>query len=70
MCLLLPQKIESRMKERGYHKIYLETALVLAETCKLYDSAGYHPVGGVETAHCDQRRYKIIASGGNKIAIE
>ena len=65
LCVLLPQKLESRKKKKGYHKIYLETASVLAEACKLYDSAGYQPVGGVETARCDQRRYKIIASGVN-----
>ncbi len=55
------QALERRIKEQGYHKIYIETATVLTEACRLYDSAGYQPVGGVETERCDQRRYKLTA---------
>ena len=61
------QALERRIKERGYHKIYLETATVLAEACKLYDSAGYLPVCGVETERCDQRRYKMIVQNSNTV---
>ena len=54
------QKLEARIAERGYSRIYLETASALFEACKLYQSAGYLPVGGVETARCDKRLYKDI----------
>ena len=56
------QYLERRIAERGYRTIYIETASVLKEACKLYKSAGYIPVEGVETERCDQRLYKNISS--------
>ncbi len=46
------------MREKGYGRVYIETASVLSEACRLYNSAGYLPVEGVETLRCDQRLYK------------
>ena len=56
------QYLERRIAEKGYRTIYIETASVLKEACKLYTSAGYIPVGGVETERCDQRLYKHMPS--------
>ena len=54
------QYLERRIVEKGYSTIYIETASVLKEAVKLYTSAGYIPVKGVETNRCDQRLYKIL----------
>lgn len=62
MIMMILQYLERRIAEKGYRTIYIETASVLKEACKLYTSAGYIPVEGVETQRCDQRLYKNILS--------
>lgn len=49
--------------KKGYRKILVETATVLKEACRLYESSGYQPVEGVETLRCDRRLYKNISEG-------
>ncbi len=44
------QKLEEQVKAKGYSEVIVETASVLVEACHLYKSAGYKPMGGVETA--------------------
>ena len=58
--LFLTQALEKRIAERGYHKIYLETAAILKEAVNLYTSAGYKSVSGVECALCDLRMCKTV----------
>jgi putative acetyltransferase len=60
MKKIFMQYLERRIAEKGYKTVYIETASVLKEACKLYSSAGYIPVKGVETQRCDQRLYKNI----------
>jgi putative acetyltransferase len=38
----------------NYREIWIETASILAEAVKLYESNGYIPATGVETARCDR----------------
>lgn len=56
------QQLERRIAKKGYSTVYVETASVLSEACKLYTSAGYQPIEGVETERCDQRLYKSLTS--------
>lgn len=47
-------KLESAIAERGFKEIWIETASVLKEAVKLYESSGYEPTTGVETKRCDR----------------
>jgi putative acetyltransferase len=51
-CLL--QQLEEVITSRNYREIWIETASILAEAVKLYESNGYIPATGVETARCDR----------------
>ncbi|MCV3214192.1 GNAT family N-acetyltransferase [Plectonema radiosum NIES-515] len=50
----LLQQLEEAIAFRGFQQIWIETASVLAEAVKLYESSGYQPATGVETARCDR----------------
>jgi putative acetyltransferase len=47
------QQLESAIRSRNYHEIWVETATVLKEAVQLYERNGYQPAEGVETARCD-----------------
>jgi putative acetyltransferase len=50
----LLQQLEVAIAEGGFQQIWIETASVLAEAVKLYESNGYNPATGVETSRCDR----------------
>jgi putative acetyltransferase len=50
----LLQQLEEAIAFRGFQQIWIETASVLIEAVKLYESNGYQPATGVETARCDR----------------
>ena len=50
----LLQELEKAIAAKGFQQIWIETASVLVEAIKLYESSGYHPATGVETARCDR----------------
>ncbi len=45
--------LEDAIADQGYDWIWVETASVLKEAVKLYESSGYHRTTGIETARCD-----------------
>ncbi|MEB3180537.1 MAG: GNAT family N-acetyltransferase [Nostocaceae cyanobacterium] len=49
----LLHKLESAIASRGFQEIWIETASVLVEAVKLYESSGYLPATGIETKRCD-----------------
>lgn len=49
----LLRELERAISRRNYTEIWLETASVLAEAVKLYQSFGYQPATGIETERCD-----------------
>lgn len=56
----LLQQLENAIASRGFQAIWLETASVLKEAVKLYESSGYEPATGVETARCDRVYVKFF----------
>jgi putative acetyltransferase len=56
----LLQQLEAAIASRNFQQIWIETASVLAEAVKLYESSGYQPATGVETARCDRVYLKEI----------
>lgn len=58
----LLQKLEKAITARGFEQIWIETASVLVEAVKLYESCGYQPATGVETARCDRVYVKPISN--------
>ena len=54
------QRLEEVIASKGYRRIIVETATVLHEACRLYESSGYCPSGGVETDRCYCRLYKDL----------
>ncbi|AFY87465.1 MAG: hypothetical protein CLLPBCKN_004446 [Chroococcidiopsis cubana SAG 39.79] len=50
----LLQELEKAIAAKGFQQIWIETASVLVEAIKLYESSGYQPATGVETARCDR----------------
>jgi putative acetyltransferase len=50
----LLQELEKAIANRGFQEIWIETASVLKEAVKLYESSGYQPATGVETKRCDR----------------
>ncbi|MFE1747781.1 GNAT family N-acetyltransferase [Coleofasciculus sp. H7-2] len=56
----LLQQLENAIASRGFQAIWLETASVLKEAVKLYESSGYEPATGVETARCDRLYVKFF----------
>ncbi|MCX7596398.1 MAG: GNAT family N-acetyltransferase [Fischerella sp.] len=65
----LLQQLEDAIARRGFEQIWIETASVLVEAVKLYESNGYQPATGVETTRCDRVYVKLLTSifdtGGN-----
>ncbi|GAB4367396.1 MAG: GNAT family N-acetyltransferase [Elainellaceae cyanobacterium] len=56
----LLQLLEETIAAKGFAQIWIETATVLKEAVKLYESSGYQPATGVETARCDRVYMKQI----------
>ncbi|MEL7035598.1 MAG: GNAT family N-acetyltransferase [Cyanobacteria bacterium J06592_8] len=54
--------LEETIKAKGFQEIWIETASVLKEAIKLYESSGYEPTTGVETQRCDRIYKKILNS--------
>ena len=57
----LLQELESAIANRGFQAIWIETASVLKEAVKLYESSGYQAATGVETARCDRVYVKYFS---------
>ncbi|HEY9812814.1 MAG TPA: GNAT family N-acetyltransferase, partial [Candidatus Sericytochromatia bacterium] len=57
----LLQKLEDAIALRGFEQIWIETASVLVEAVKMYESSGYIPADGVETERCDRVFVKFLA---------
>jgi putative acetyltransferase len=50
----LLKQLEEAIACRGFEQIWLETASVLKQAVKLYESSGYQPANGAETTRCDR----------------
>lgn len=46
--------LEQAIATKNFAQIWIETASVLQEAVKLYESNGYQPSTGIETARCDR----------------
>jgi putative acetyltransferase len=57
----LLQALERSILEKGFEQIWIETASVLEAAVKLYESSGYQPSRGVETARCDRVYVKTLS---------
>ncbi|OCR02136.1 acetyltransferase [Oscillatoriales cyanobacterium USR001] len=57
----LLDKLEAAIADRGFTEIWIETASVLKEAVKLYESNGYQPSTGVETPRCDRIYMKTLS---------
>lgn len=58
----LLKELERAITTKGFEQIWVETASVLVEAVKLYESSGYQAATGVETARCDRVYVKYISS--------
>lgn len=56
----LLQKLEQAIAAQGFQAIWIETASVLVEAVKLYESSGYQAATGVETERCDRVYVKFL----------
>lgn len=56
----LLQALEKTIAAQGYREVWIETASVLKEAVQLYESSGYQPTTGVETARCDRVYVKVL----------
>lgn len=50
----LLRQLETAIAARGFAEIWVETASALKEAVMLYETSGYQPAIGVETARCDR----------------
>lgn len=57
----LLQELENAIASRSFQAIWVETASVLKEAVKLYESSGYQAATGVETARCDRVYLKFLS---------
>lgn len=57
----LLQELEKAIANRGFLEIWIETASVLTEAVKLYESSGYQSATGVETVRCDRIYVKFLS---------
>ncbi|MGB5961913.1 MAG: GNAT family N-acetyltransferase [Coleofasciculaceae cyanobacterium] len=57
----LLQELEKAIAIRGFQTIWVETASVLKEAVKLYESSGYLAATGVETDRCDRIYLKYLS---------
>jgi putative acetyltransferase len=53
-------ELERSIAQHNFREIWVETATVLAEAVQLYESSGYLPATGVETARCDRVYVKYL----------
>ncbi|MFB2893155.1 GNAT family N-acetyltransferase [Aerosakkonemataceae cyanobacterium BLCC-F50] len=53
-------QLEKAIENKGFREIWIETASVLKEAVKLYESSGYQPASGVETPRCDRIYVKYL----------
>ena len=53
-------ELERVITARGYQEIWIETASILAQAVRLYESSGYQLATGVETPRCDRVYLKSI----------
>ncbi len=60
----LLHQLEAAIAVREFEQIWIETASVLQEAVKLYESNGYEPAIGVETARCDRVYMKKVKNIG------
>lgn len=58
-------ELERAIALHDYEEIWLETASVLVEAVKLYESSGYRPATGIETERCDLVYVKNLSQGNN-----
>jgi putative acetyltransferase len=56
----LLQELEAAIASRGFQQIWIETASILVEAVKLYESHGYQLATGVETTRCDRVYVKSL----------
>lgn len=56
----LLQRLEQAIVAQGFREVWIETASVLKEAVKLYESSGYLPATGIETERCDLIYSKIL----------
>lgn len=56
----LLQRLEQEIAAQGFRKVWIETASVLQEAVKLYESSGYVPATGIETERCDLIYSKVL----------
>lgn len=56
----LLRELESKIADRGFNEIWLETATVLKEAVRMYENCGYHQETGVETKRCDRVYVKLL----------
>ena len=56
----LLQQLETAIALQGFEQIWIETASILVEAVKLYESNGYLPTTGVETSRCDRIYVKYL----------
>jgi putative acetyltransferase len=57
----LLEQLEAAIAARGFAQIWIETASVLTEAVKLYESSDYEPATGVETVRCDRLYVKVLS---------
>lgn len=62
----LLQALEQAIHQRGYAQIWIETSTLLKEAIQLYETSGYEPSTGVETARCDRVYFKRIGVGSRE----
>lgn len=58
----LLQRLEQEIAAQGFREVWIETASVLQEAVKLYESSGYLPATGIETERCDLIYSKVLRS--------
>lgn len=56
----LLEQLEQAIAAQGFAEIWIETASVLQEAVRLYESSGYLPETGVETTRCDRVYRKVL----------
>ncbi|HEY9627985.1 MAG TPA: GNAT family N-acetyltransferase [Coleofasciculaceae cyanobacterium] len=54
--------LERDIAAKGFTQVWIETASVLKQAVRLYESCGYLPSTGVETARCDRIYYKQLTA--------
>ena len=56
----LLKELEKTIADRGFTQIWIETASVLKEAVRLYETSGYRSATGVETERCDRAYVKHL----------